>query len=152
MGALIVPQAAIDLAKRFEGFHRVASADPGSGTALHLPGRFWTIGYGHLARPQASTDHGEPKPMSIWRTIYRWHWQRRCAIARFWPPNRRRGWRPSWISPSTSARGGCRRRRCGGESISGTGQPPRPGLRRWVYGGGKCCRDSSLGTERSARC
>ena len=32
------------------------------------------------------------------------------------------GLRPSWISPSTLARGGCRRRRCGGGSISGTGR------------------------------
>lgn len=47
-----VPQAAIALAKRFEGFHRVPKND-----ALHrahpylCPAGFWTIGYGHLCDP-----------------------------------------------------------------------------------------------------
>ena len=52
MGALIVPQAAIDLAKRFEGFHRVASADPGRVRPYICPAGFWTIGYGHLCDPR----------------------------------------------------------------------------------------------------
>lgn len=52
MGALIVPQAAIDLAKRFEGFHRVASADPGRVRPYICPAGFWTIGYGHLCDPK----------------------------------------------------------------------------------------------------
>ena len=52
MGELIVPQAAIDLAKRFEGFHRVASADPGRVRPYICPAGFWTIGYGHLCDPR----------------------------------------------------------------------------------------------------
>lgn len=43
-----VPQTAIDLAKRFEGFHRVAKVDPGRAHPYICPAGFWTIGYGHL--------------------------------------------------------------------------------------------------------
>ena len=43
-----VPKAAIELAKRFEGFHRVANADPGRAHPYICPAGFWTIGYGHL--------------------------------------------------------------------------------------------------------
>jgi lysozyme len=43
-----VPQTAIDLAKRFEGFHRVPKADPGRAHPYLCPAGFWTIGYGHL--------------------------------------------------------------------------------------------------------
>jgi lysozyme len=48
-----VPQTAIDLAKQFEGFHRVPKNDP-----LHraypyvCPAGFWTIGFGHLCDPK----------------------------------------------------------------------------------------------------
>lgn len=47
-----VPQAAIDLAKRFEGFHRVPKADPGRAYPYVCPAGFWTIGYGHLCDPK----------------------------------------------------------------------------------------------------
>ncbi len=47
-----VPQAAIDLAKRFEGFHRVARADPGRAQPYICPAGYWTIGYGHLCDPK----------------------------------------------------------------------------------------------------
>ena len=43
-----VPQGAIDLAKRFEGFHRVPKADPGRAHPYICPAGFHTIGYGHL--------------------------------------------------------------------------------------------------------
>lgn len=43
-----VPQAAIELAKSFEGFHRVPKADPGRAHPYICPAGFWTIGYGHL--------------------------------------------------------------------------------------------------------
>lgn len=43
-----VPQAAIDLAKRFEGFYRVPKSDPGRAYPYICPAGFWTIGYGHL--------------------------------------------------------------------------------------------------------
>lgn len=47
-----VPQAAVDLAKRFEGFHRVPKHDPGRAHPYICPAGYWTIGYGHLCDPQ----------------------------------------------------------------------------------------------------
>ena len=49
---IAVPQAAIDLAKRFEGFHRVPKADPGRAHPYVCPAGYWTIGYGHLCDPK----------------------------------------------------------------------------------------------------
>jgi len=43
-----VPKTAIELAKRFEGFHRVPKNDPGRAHPYICPAGFWTIGYGHL--------------------------------------------------------------------------------------------------------
>ena len=44
-----VPQAAIHLAKQFEGFHRVPKFDPDGRAHPYLcPAGYWTIGYGHL--------------------------------------------------------------------------------------------------------
>ena len=43
-----VPQAAIELAKRFEGFHRIPKNDPARAHPYVCPAGFWTIGYGHL--------------------------------------------------------------------------------------------------------
>jgi lysozyme len=57
-----VPQAAIDLAKRFEGFHRVPKNDPGRAHPYVCPAGFWTIGYGHLCdrnHPPISLAEGE---------------------------------------------------------------------------------------------
>ena len=47
-----VPTTAIELAKRFEGFHRVARADPGRAQPYICPAGYWTIGYGHLCDPK----------------------------------------------------------------------------------------------------
>lgn len=49
---IAVPQAAIELAKRFEGFHRVPQVDPGRAHPYICPAGFWTIGYGHLCDAQ----------------------------------------------------------------------------------------------------
>lgn len=49
---IAVPQAAVDLAKRFEGFQRVAKSDPGRAHPYICPAGFWTIGYGHLCDPK----------------------------------------------------------------------------------------------------
>ena len=57
-----VPETAIDLAKRFEGFHRVPKADPDRAHPYICPAGFWTIGYGHLcdpAHPPISVDEAE---------------------------------------------------------------------------------------------
>jgi lysozyme len=47
-----VPQVAIDLAKRFEGFHRVPKHDPGRAHPYVCPAGYWTIGYGRLCDPR----------------------------------------------------------------------------------------------------
>jgi lysozyme len=53
MGPLVVPQAAIDLAKQFEGFHRVPKNDPFRRAHPYVcPAGFWTIGFGHLCDPK----------------------------------------------------------------------------------------------------
>lgn len=49
---IAVPQAAIDLAKRFEGFHRVPKNDLGRAHPYVCPAGYWTIGYGHLCDPK----------------------------------------------------------------------------------------------------
>ena len=46
-----MPEAAVDLAKRFEGFHRVPKADPGRAHPYICPAGYWTIGFGHLCDP-----------------------------------------------------------------------------------------------------
>ena len=47
-----VPKTAIELAKRFEGFHRVPRIDPGRAHPYICPAGYWTIGYGHLCDPK----------------------------------------------------------------------------------------------------
>lgn len=48
-----VPQAAIDLAKRFEGFERKAKRGVEITAIPYIcPAGFWTIGYGHLCDPK----------------------------------------------------------------------------------------------------
>lgn len=49
---IAVPQAAIVLAKRFEGFCRVPKNDPGRAYPYICPAGYWTIGYGHLCDPK----------------------------------------------------------------------------------------------------
>ena len=49
-----VPQSAIKLAKRFEGFHRVPKLDPGHAHPYLCPAGYWTIGFGHLCQPEHS--------------------------------------------------------------------------------------------------
>ena len=59
---IAVPQAAVHLAKQFEGFERVSKADPGRARPYICPAGFWTIGYGHLcdpAHPPITEKEGE---------------------------------------------------------------------------------------------
>lgn len=52
-----VPQAAIELAKRFEGFHRVPRSDPQRRAHPYIcPAGYWTIGYGRLCKPDVSAN------------------------------------------------------------------------------------------------
>jgi len=50
---MTVPLAAVDLAKRFEGFHRVPKLDSTRAYPYVCPAGYWTIGYGHLC----AADH-----------------------------------------------------------------------------------------------
>ncbi len=58
-----VPQAAVQLAKRFEGFHRVPKSDALRRAHPYVcPAGYWTIGYGHLCKPDhppITEDEGE---------------------------------------------------------------------------------------------
>ncbi len=47
-----VPKLAIDLAKRFEGFHRVPNSELGRAHPYICPAGYWTIGYGRLCDPK----------------------------------------------------------------------------------------------------
>lgn len=49
---IAVPQVAVELAKRFEGFHRVPKQDPGRAHPYICPAGYWTIGYGRLCDPK----------------------------------------------------------------------------------------------------
>jgi len=50
-----IPQAAIGLAKRFEGFHRIPRSDPLRRAHPYIcPAGYWTIGYGRLCKPDHS--------------------------------------------------------------------------------------------------
>jgi lysozyme len=59
----VIPQATIELAKRFEGFHKVPKNDPqGHAYPYICPAGFWTIGYGHLCdedHPPITKGEGE---------------------------------------------------------------------------------------------
>ncbi|MDD2879386.1 MAG: lysozyme [Rhodoferax sp.] len=49
---IAVPKAAVELAKRFEGFHRVPKNDPLRRAHPYIcPAGFWTVGFGHLCKP-----------------------------------------------------------------------------------------------------
>ena len=53
MGTLVVPQAAVELAKRFEGFERKVKRGVEITAVPYIcPAGFWTIGYGHLCDPK----------------------------------------------------------------------------------------------------
>ncbi len=59
---MAIPEAAIELAKRFEGFHRVPKHDPHRAYPYLCPAGYWTIGYGHLCQPDhppISEEEGE---------------------------------------------------------------------------------------------
>ena len=52
---IAVPPAAIDLAKQFEGFHRVPKFDPERRAHPYIcPAGYWTVGFGHLCDPKHS--------------------------------------------------------------------------------------------------
>ena len=131
-----VPKAAVDLAKRFEGFHRVPKSDPDHAHPYVCPAGFWTIGYGHLCdptHPPISVAEGEAYlardlVTALDATL------RFCPVLATQPEGRLAA-----IVDFTFNLGAGRlqtstlRRRVNQQDWIAVGQE----LRRWVYGGGK---------------
>lgn len=132
-----VPQAAVDLAKRFEGFHRVPKADPLRRAHPYLcPAAFWTVGYGHLCTPdhppitevEADTYLANDLQTALTATL------RYCPVLAAEPEDRLAA-----IVDFTFNLGAGRlqtstlRRRVNQRAWQAAGTE----LRRWVHGGGK---------------
>ncbi|MFZ5559142.1 MAG: lysozyme [Pseudomonadota bacterium] len=132
-----VPSAAIDLAKRFEGFHRVPKHDPQRHAHPYIcPAGYWTIGYGHLCKPDhppITEDEGEIYLAQDLRTALA-ATLRYCPVLATEPEGRLAA-----IVDFTFNLGAGRlqtstlRRRINQRDWIAAGQE----LRRWIYGGGK---------------
>ena len=134
---MTVPQAAIDLAKRFEGFERrVKRGTQVSAVPYVCPAGFWTFGYGHLCKPdhppitleEAEAYLEQDLIIALKATL------RYCPVLATEPKNRLAA-----IVDFTFNLGAGRlqtstlRRRINQRDWTGAAQE----LRRWVYGGGK---------------
>jgi lysozyme len=133
---IAVPQAAIDLAKRFEGFHRVPRADPARAHPYVCPAGYWTIGYGHLCdskHPPVTEAEAEGYLATDLKTALN-ATLRYCPVLATEPEGRLAA-----IVDFTFNLGAGRlqastlRRRINQRDWVATAQE----LRRWVYGGGK---------------
>jgi lysozyme len=131
-----VPKAAIDLAKRFEGFCRVPKSDPDRAYPYVCPAGFWTIGYGHLCDPKHAPITGTEAEVYLARDLQ----TALAATLRYCPvlATESEG-RLSAIVDFTFNLGAGRlqtstlRRRINQRDWSAAAAE----LRRWVYGGGK---------------
>jgi lysozyme len=131
-----VPQAAVELAKRFEGFHRVPKNEPSRAHPYICPAGYWTIGYGRLCKSdhspisqdQAEEFLREDLRVALVATI------RFCPVLATEPEERLAA-----IVDFTFNLGAGRlqtstlRRRINQRDWVAAGAE----LRRWVYGGGK---------------
>jgi lysozyme len=132
-----VPRAAIELAKRFEGFHRVPESDPLRCAHPYIcPAGYWTIGYGRLCAPdhppiteaEAEVCLAADLMTALTATL------RYCPVLATDPENRLAA-----IVDFTFNLGAGRlqtstlRRRINQRDWAGAAQE----LRRWVYGGGR---------------
>lgn len=132
-----VPSAAVDLAKRFEGFHRVPKHDPQRLAHPYVcPAGYWTIGYGHLCKPDhppITEDEGEAYLAQDLRTALA-ATLRYCPVLATEPENRLAA-----IVDFTFNLGAGRlqtstlRRRVNQRDWAAVARE----LQRWVYGGGK---------------
>ena len=144
---IAVPQAAIDLAKRFEGFHRVPKHDLGRAHPYVCPAGYWTIGYGHLCDPKHPPITEEEAETFLARDLQ----SALAATLRYCPvlATESEG-RLAAIVDFTFNLGAGRlqtstlRRRINQRDWVAAGQE----LRRWVYGGGRVL--SGLRARREA--
>lgn len=144
---IAVPQAAIELAKRFEGFHRVPKHDPNRAYPYICPAGYPTIGYGHLCDPkhppiteaEAEAYLAQDLKVALAATL------RYCPVLATEPEGRLAA-----IVDFTFNLGAGRlqtstlRRRVNQRDWDAAAHE----LRRWVYGGGKVL--SGLVTRRDA--
>lgn len=132
-----IPQVAIALAKRFEGFHRVPKSDPLRRAYPYIcPAGYWTIGYGRLCKPDhppIDEEEGETYLRQDLRTAL-------AATLRYCPVLAAESeCRLAAIVDFTFNLGAGRlqtsalRRRVNQRDWIAASQE----LRRWVYGGGK---------------
>jgi lysozyme len=143
-----VPQVAIELAKRFEGFCRVPKNDPRAHPYI-CPAGFWTIGYGHLcdhSHPSITPAEGEAYLAQDMQVALR-------ATLRYCPVlAMETAGRLGAIVDFTFNLGAGRlqtstlRRRINQRDWAGVGFE----LRRWVYGGGRVL--PGLVARREAEC
>ncbi|BCO30124.1 hypothetical protein TspCOW1_02270 [Thiohalobacter sp. COW1] len=132
-----IPQAAIELAKRFEGFHRVPKIDPLHRAYPYIcPAGYWTIGYGRLCKPDhrpITEEEGEDYLCQDLLTALN-ATLRYCPVLATEPEGRLAA-----IVDFTFNLGAGRlqtstlRRRINQRDWPGAAKE----LRRWVYGGGK---------------
>ena len=142
-----VPQAAVMLAKRFEGFHRVSKNDRGQAYPYVCPAGYWTIGWGHLCdqnHPPVTEAEAEAYLASDLMTALV-ATLRYCPVLATEPEGRLAA-----IVDFTFNLGAGRlqastlRRRINQRDWPAAGQE----LRRWVYGGGRVLQ--GLVTRRQA--
>ena len=134
---LAVPQAAVELAKRFEGFHSVPKSDPLRRAHPYIcPAGFWTVGFGHLCKP----DHPPITEMEAEVYLAQDLTTALTATLRYCPVLATESdSRLAAIVDFTFNLGAGRlqtstlRRRVNQRDWANAGQE----LRRWVYGGGK---------------
>lgn len=132
-----IPKAAIELAKRFEGFHLVPKSDPLRRAHPYIcPAGYWTIGYGRLCKPDHPPINEEDSEVYL-RQDLRTALDatlRYCPVLATEPEERLAA-----IVDFTFNLGAGRlqtstlRRRVNQRDWAAAGQE----LRRWVYGGGK---------------
>ncbi len=145
-----IPQAAIALAKRFEGFHRIPRSDPLRRAHPYIcPAGYWTIGYGHLCDPKhppiTEADAGVYLARDLQTALAAT--LRYCPVLATEPEERLAAivdftfnLGPGRLQTSTL------RRRINQQDWVAAAQE----LRRWVYGGGKVL--PGLVARREAEC
>ena len=137
MGALVVSQVAIELAKQFEGFHRVPKSDPLRRAHPYIcPAGYMTIGYGHLCKPdhppitkaEAEVYLARDLQTALAATL------RHCPVLATEPEGRLAAIVDFTFNLGTGRlQTSTLRRRINQRDWAAASQE----LRRWVYGGGK---------------